>query len=199
MITLTLDTNCLISLDEGRPGAEHVAGLLELHRSGKAQIGVPAVAASERQQSGSHLEHFDAFRARLARLGLADAQLLPAIGYYGIGFFGVGYYGGDDSMVSLEREIHGVLHPSIEFGLGDFCDRTNIAMETEHLPHKWLNAKCDVQALWSHIWQKRHCFVSSDRNYHKATKIPRLLDLGASAICTPSSAVEYVVARAGPV
>ena len=42
---------------------------------------------------------------------------------------------------------------------------------------KWRNAICDVQALWSHIHAGNDVFVSRDRNFHKASKLPKLLSL----------------------
>ena len=57
MTTFTLDTNCLIDLEEGRAGAESVTELVEAHRTGIADVAVATVTASERQKDGGFLEN----------------------------------------------------------------------------------------------------------------------------------------------
>lgn len=72
-------------------------------------------------------------------------------------------------------------------------------MDDGQLSHKWLNAKCDVLALWSHIYYGGDIFVTSDENFHKEKKLPHLLHLGAGAILRPYDAaarVEAVIASA---
>lgn len=50
MITLTLDTNCIIDVAEERPSAVHVRGFLEAARTGTINLALVASSASERQQ-----------------------------------------------------------------------------------------------------------------------------------------------------
>ena len=49
----------------------------------------------------------------------------------------------------------------------------------------WLNRKCDVLSMWCHIHYGNDVFVTSDGNFHKATKLPRLIALGAKRIARP--------------
>lgn len=49
----------------------------------------------------------------------------------------------------------------------------------------WLNRICDVQTMWCHLQYENDVFVTSDRNFHKATKTPRLIAMGAGRISTP--------------
>ena len=39
--------------------------------------------------------------------------------------------------------------------------------------------------MWCHLHYKNDIFVTSDGNFHKATKLPRLLALGAGQIVRP--------------
>jgi len=55
----TLDTNCLIAIDEGRPAATAVRALADAHLAGTAHVAVVAMSASEKQQHGSYLRNFD--------------------------------------------------------------------------------------------------------------------------------------------
>jgi hypothetical protein len=61
------------------------------------------------------------------------------------------------------------------------------------LDHQWRNAKCDVLSIWSHIHYRRHVFVTSDGNFHKETKKPRLLALGAGRIEQPADAALLLI------
>jgi len=58
--------------------------------------------------------------------------------------------------------------------------------------YKWKNAKCDVQALWSHIQYCREIFVTSDKNFHLQSKKISLIKLFNGKIETPESAVKLL-------
>ncbi len=88
-------------------------------------------------------------------------------------------------MVELERKIHAVLHPSVPF---EYVSRTNPTTGSEEPDPKWRNAKCDTQALWSHVYHKRDVFVTRDANFLKKTKLPALSALGAGQILAPRDA-----------
>ena len=94
-------------------------------------------------------------------------------------------------MTAMERQIHAVLFPHVEYELGDYCRRRGLASERP-LPRGWRNAKCDVLALWSHIHHGREVFVTADGNFHARTKKPALVALGAGEICRPMDAVALV-------
>jgi len=50
---------------------------------------------------------------------------------------------------------------------------------------KRLNQICDVETMRSHIDSGNHIFLTSDRNFTKQTKSPKLIALGARRICHP--------------
>ena len=56
------------------------------------------------------------------------------------------------------------------------------------LNKKWRNAKCDVQAFWSHVHGQRDVFVTSDGNFHAASKRSQLIALAGGQNKTPQSA-----------
>jgi hypothetical protein len=136
LLTYTLDLNCLISLEKAESVAKHFYYLIEAHLDRRIQIAVPAIAASEQQTGGQYLENFGEFQERLARLQLSNARLIEPIAYFGIGFYGHGLWA-DDAMVQLERQIHAVLHPNIEFTLEEFCAARGIPVDTEQPAAKW--------------------------------------------------------------
>jgi len=187
MTSFTLDTNCLLAVDELRPEAEDVRGLVTAHAEGMASVGLVAISASERQKSGQGLESFDEFKSRVANLGFGHLELLKPMMYWDVTFWDYCLWV-DEAMQDVEQKIHQILFPNIEFLWSDYCaarglDRNNMAFDK-----KWRNAKCDVQAYWIHVHFKREVFVTSDRNFHAATKKAALLALFGGSIETPHSA-----------
>lgn len=110
------------------------------------------------------------------------------MGYFGVCFFDW-CVSTDAEMVEQEKRLHEILFPKIEFDYVGFCASLGVA-PSEGPPHgRWLNAKCDVQALWCHIHEGGGFFVTSDGNFHKATKKSRLEQLGVGRIHNPDEAV----------
>lgn len=179
MLHLTLDTNAIIALEEERPAATAIRELANAHAQGRIDVALVAISASERQRAGE-IENFDTFRERLARLKLDHLSLLRPLAYWDLTFWDWCLWS-DETMTELETKIHNVLFP----------DKAFVYPEgTSQLPHvqrpneywKWRNRKCDVLALWSHIYARRDVFLTSDSNFRKVTKLPALIALGAGRI-----------------
>jgi hypothetical protein len=190
MRSFTLDTNCLIAIDEARPEATAVRGLADAHAAGKADVAAVAISASEKQGGGGSIENFVEFRRRMEALGLAHLDALPPMAYHDVTFMDWSLWS-DDSMQELERKIHEALFPNVEFIWQDYCRANNLA-ETSTPSGRWRNCKCDVQAVWIHIYGKRDVFVTSDKNFHIAAKKAALIDLGAKQIEYPNDAVSFL-------
>jgi len=103
LLTFTLDTNCIIAVEEARSEASSILQLASAHRSGLASVGVVAISASERQKDGGNLKNFAEFKQKLSWLGLGDLVLLEPMMYWGVTYWDFGLLS-DDKMVSLERE-----------------------------------------------------------------------------------------------
>ena len=191
MTSFTLDTNCLIDLEEGRAGAESVTELVEAHRTGIADVAVATVTASERQKDGGFLENYGAFLDRLSYLGLSDLTQIQPIAHWGVSFYGHGYLA-DQGMVDLEAAIHAVLSPKVPISYSKYCQTRELDAEARPMDWKWRNRLCDTQVVWSHIHHRREVLVTNDENFLKATKIGRLVELGANTICRPACAVQIL-------
>lgn len=189
--SFTLDTNCVIAVDETRPEALAIQKLIHAHQASQASVGLVAISASERQQDGGHLENFDAFKERVARLGLGDLELLEPMCYWDITFWDFSLWC-DEPMESLERSIHEILFPSVPFLWTDYCKELGADPKSTPLNKKWRNAKCDVQAFWSHAYRKRDIFVTSDGNFHAESKKARLLEISGGHIEFPDSALAHI-------
>ena len=188
MISFTLDTNCVIAVDEGRPEAGAILQLAGAHSSGAADVVVVAMMASEKQKPGDTVRTFDQFEERLQRLGLGHLGLCFPLGYWGVTFWGKSLWAGPQQL-RVAQQIHEVLFQNIEFDFQQFCSARKISddgsSDWKKAHDRWRNATCDVQALWSHTNTKRNVFVTGDNNFLKVTKKHELLALGAGRIERP--------------
>lgn len=181
----TLDTNCLIDVEDERPSAPFVRELVSLHGQNGINVAVSAIGASERQRAGGYAQNFSEFQAKLKAIGFDALELLPSLAYMDLCYFDhcVMADGGD----TLEQEIHRVLFPNIEFMWIDYARARSLHVDT--LDKNWRNAKCDVLGLWCHIKHGGGVFVTSDGNFHAAMKQDKLRALGAGTIALPERAL----------
>jgi hypothetical protein len=191
---LTFDTNCIIDLEENRPAAPSVTALISLHNQQKIDVRVIAISASERKLNGTYASNFAEFQQKIAAVGLQDVEILRPLGYWDIAFYDW-CVRADDQIIEFERKIHKILFPQIDFDYRDFCNNKGINPNSGHIDHQWLNAKCDVLSMWCHIHYDGDIFVTSDRNFHKQTKKPVLIALGAKDILTPQGALVKINQR----
>jgi hypothetical protein len=155
-----------------------------------ADVAYVAISASEKQQGGGQLEFFDQFTARLTRLGLGHLRELAPMMYFDVGYWDHAYLV-DQAMMDLEAKIHDVLFPGLELEWPAFAAERGLDAGSTAFGSKWHNAKCDVQALWSHIHHSRAVFVTSDENY-LGSKRPALVALGAGEILRPADAAKLL-------
>ena len=188
---LTLDTNCVIALESGEVQGEAVRRIVEAHRAGRAQVSLSGISASERQRCGTYRKMYSRFSSRLARLGLSDLPVLKPQFGLGVTFLDEGYLGDETTLERLQA-IHRVLFPSLEPDYRAFCAARGLDPLDEPGDPKWLNALCDAEALASHIFYEGDVFVTDDRNFHKSSKKPQLLRLGAGRIERAAEAASMV-------
>jgi hypothetical protein len=181
----TLDTNCLIDVEEERPDASFIRGLVSLHGQNRINVSISSIGASERQRTGGYAENFSEFQAKLKLIGFEGLELLPPLAYLDICFFDHCVLA--DEKDTLEQDIHNVLFPNIQFKWVDYANARGFAVDS--INRNWRNAKCDVLTLWCHIKHGGGVFVTSDENFHSATKQVKLKALGAGTIAYPKEAL----------
>jgi len=196
MRAVTLDTNCLIDVEQGGKGAWAILALVASHRAGAIELRLPAISASERQPGGRSLSTFTEFQARVDAAGLGSLRLIEPLAYTDITFWDFCILG-DDATGALERRIHEVLFPGIEYLYADYCRARGLNPEVAPPEGKWRNAKCDVLVAWSHIYHRGDILVTNDGRFHKATKKPLLTALGVGTILRPDVAAQTLGAS-GP-
>jgi hypothetical protein len=149
MSRILLDTNCLIDLAEDDAAAAPLGVIVAASRRGLVRLAVAAITASENPRKGSPPKSWDEFSGLLARVGLADVEVLKSMGYWGVSFWDQGLWVGDD-MLELEARIHAVLSPTL-------------AIDDRSDERRWRNAKCDVQMVWTAMWNGVAVLISSDK------------------------------------
>jgi hypothetical protein len=90
---------------------------------------------------------------------------------------------------TLERNIHEILFPTIDFENRNYRTRVLNDPTSDTGDPQWRNKKSDVLVLWSHIHFHGDIFVTSDNNFRSVSKKGQLIALGAGAILTPQEAV----------
>ena len=83
---LTLDWNCVIEVEEGRPQAEHVSDLINSHRKCHFEVALLAASASENSKSKRFPGNAGLFVERVAALGWQDLPLVPMPGVWGLSY-----------------------------------------------------------------------------------------------------------------
>lgn len=174
---LTLDHNVVIDLVNGSSNVERLRQAIaeDSHQAFVVEIG-----ASEMRQRGVTPDRYDLFEQLLHEAGLALLPRLSPMMIWDVTFWDRGLWS-DEKMAAQSMQIEEILF--------DGSPPIDITGETENSPKvaTWRNRICDVQTMWCHLHYGNEVFLSSDRNFHKATKLPRLLALGAGEILRPQA------------
>lgn len=194
MQNITLDSNCIIDLEQNNSTASHLEKLIQMHLCRVINLRVVAISGSERKRDHTYPSNLKEFKQRISQIGLGDVEILPTPCYQGLSFEGYSIHSGEKSR-ELEREIQQVMFPTIEFDFMDFCKNRRLNLDNKKARQKWINAKCDVLTLWSHIQFKGDILVTKDKDFHKKTVKPRLITLGAGKILKPDEAVKLLLTK----
>lgn len=173
---VTLDHNCIIDLLSSTPTSSLIRPKMT---TGAHDFFVVEFGASEMRQRGVRPDHYDQFERLLVEAGIANLPRLCPMGIWGVTFWGHCLWA-SEQMDDLAKRIEDILFdvdqaPSGAPGDLDSPDG-----------RKWLNRKCDVLTMWCHIYYGNQVFLTSDKNYMKRSKVPKLVALGAGRICGPS-------------
>ena len=188
MIKVTLDHNAIVDLEQNNKYATYYRKLVELHINGKIHLRISAIHASEKKPNGTYVTNFAEFKRRIDAIGLSSVEILAPLCYAGISFAGYCLVGGGN-LSKLEEEIQTILFPNIEMEYTQYEKKQGLGQKNTKTMEKWMNAKCDVLSLWSHIYYKGDIFVTKDNHFHKKTKKPLLIQLGAVDILEPNKVI----------
>lgn len=194
-LVVTIDTNCLIALEEKRPEAEAIHQLITAHRKNQITLQIVAIAASENRPNGTDNPRFSEFQNRLKRSDMDDVSVLKPIAHWNVTYWDWVLWSGPE-MQKLEQDIHNILFPTSPFDHAAFVSREREGVggvaRDGRIEAKWRNHLCDVLTMWGHIWYGGNVFVTSDGNFHKDKKKSELVTLGAGQIIKPLEAAALI-------
>lgn len=174
IMKLTLDHNVVIDFANGSLRVDRVRAALA---DTSHQCFVVEIGASEMRQRGIRPDRYDLFEQLLQQGGIDSLPRLAPMKIWDVTFWDHELWC-DNEMAERAKQIEDVL-----FGASLGIDRpTDLDIPSSAA---WLNRTCDVQAMWCHLHYHNDIFVTSDENFHKTTKLPRLLALGAKRIARP--------------
>jgi hypothetical protein len=172
---ITLDHNCIIDL----------ASRTEVGRAVEAVVSNPEhecfvvnIGASEMREFGIRPDCYSKFEELLEQAGIIFLPRLNPMLIYDVTFWDRCVWGSNRT-IQLAEQIESVL-----FGKAAIVDIRSAGIDSPE-GKKWLNRLCDIHSMWCHIQNENDIFLTSDVNFKKLTKLPKLQSLGARRICTP--------------
>ena len=177
MNKFTLDTNCIIDLEENRPDAIYIRQIVQAWKDGRIELAVVAVSASENQKSGIVNRHFGEFEKKLENVGLSGIVHLLPLMIWDVFYWDYALWS-DDEMEWLATTIQEILFPNIQPDSPEDIDKNSI----------WRNQLCDVLVAWSHAFHKWDYLVTRDRNFHDHKD--ELKKVGVNEILYPKDAAQ---------
>jgi hypothetical protein len=173
---VTLDHNCIIHLVNRTEIGEKMGAIVHDERN---QCFVVNIGASEMLERGVRPNRYDKFEELLETASIAHLPRLDPLLIWDLTFWDKCVWDSDETR-KLATEIEAAL-----FGNSQRVDIAALGLESP-LARKWVNQMCDVQTMWCHIQNGNDVFLTTDGNFSKESKMPRLLALGAGRIAHPS-------------
>ena len=172
---ITLDHNCIINLANQTDIGTKITAILSNKEN---ECFVVNIGASEMREKGVRPDHYEKFEellnsARITHLPRLDPMMILDVTFWDKCILA------DDAMIKLATNIEGIL-----FGEAQKIDIAIVGLDSS-AGRKWLNRLCDVQSMWCHIYNKNDVFLTTDGNFIKESKMPKLIALGAGRICHP--------------
>ncbi len=174
-LRITLDTNCLIDLEERRTGYDIIANAIAGAVDRGLSIGVLGISASEKRQKNTAPLGPDELQERLDRHGLGSAEILKPLGFWDVTFWNFCVHGSNET-INLHEKIADIL-----FGNSPY--RHNEPNQSDHYRRKHRNQLCDCQSIWAHVIYDCDVFVTNDKNF--LSKAKTLETVGVKKIIRP--------------
>lgn len=166
--TFTLDTNCLIAVDEERMDAVPIRQLLAAHRAGTADCALVASGAAEMQKDRAFLTDMADFDMRRTSLGFGDLSVLHPIARWGMSFWGHGFWSSEEG-AAREQSIFEAMFPNSYYSWEEFARSRSLDPEDRSPENtsRWRNKILDAQAFWAHENANREFFVTTDNEFRR--------------------------------
>ena len=173
VLRYTLDTNCLIDIEDDRPAAIHIKRILRAAKDGSVDVAMVASSASERQKDNTFLTNFQHFEQRRKSLGFGHLPLLYPLLRWDIGFWENALWS-SDTAAARENLIYQILFPNSPIEWPDYAAQKAVQSDdvNSRAYRRWRNQILDAQAYWAHDFNDRDVFVTSDRRFRKLEESP---------------------------
>jgi hypothetical protein len=173
---ITLDHNCIIHLEKRTEIGKRVEAIVSDEAN---QCFIVNIGASEMRERGVRPDQYARFDELLDTAGIAHLPRLNPMMIWDVTFWDRCVWA-DDEMIKLSAAIQDAL----------FAESPNVDIGVEGLDSpagkKWLNQLCDVHGMWCHIQNGNETFLTTDGNFTKETKLPKLIALGVGQIRHPN-------------
>jgi hypothetical protein len=175
LMRITLDHNCIIHLEQRTEIGAQVETIVTTPSN---QCYVVNIGASEMREKGVRPEHYERFEELLTAARIEHLPRLNPMLIFDVTFWDRCIWASDE-MTVLAQNIESTL-----FGNAQPIDVAGEGLDSP-AGRKWLNRICDIHTMWCHIQNGNEIFITTDGNFKKATKLPKLHALGAGRICHP--------------
>ncbi len=192
---ITLDWNCIISVENDEVAKDDILVLVEAHRSAKIDVALLATSASENTKSKRFPGNASLFRDRVKKLGFDHLPIVPMPAVSDLSYYDFCYWVEDsDEFNSTFDKIWSVIASRTSRDFESYLTPTQAladgAIQSEECS-KWRNSWCDVMSAYSHIHAKRDVFVTQNTKDFQAHSV-RLAELGMTSIKSPNETVAYL-------
>jgi hypothetical protein len=175
LMKITLDHNCIIDLEL----QTKIGGLVgSIVANPSNACFVVNIGASEMRERGVRPDNYKRFEELLVRARIDHLPRINPMFFFDVTFWDRCVWS-NDKEVKLAKDIESVL-----FGNAYIIDIEKEGIDSQ-AGRKWLNRTCDIHSLWCHIQNGNDIFLTTDGNFTKTTKLPKLIALGAKRICHP--------------
>jgi hypothetical protein len=172
---ITLDHNCIIHLENRTEIGNKIKAIVSDRGN---ECFVVNIGASEMREKGVRPDQYEKFEDLLNSAQIAHLSRLNPMMIWDVTFWDRCVWAGNE-MIKLAAEIEDAL-----FGEAPKIYIAAVSLDSS-AGRKWLNRVCDVHGMWCHIKNRNEVFLTTDSNFTKETKLPRLVALGAGRICHP--------------
>ncbi len=164
---ITLDHNCIINLANRTDIGARIKAILSNKEN---ECFVVNIGASEMREKGVRPDHYEKFEELLDLAGITHLPRLNPMMIWDVTFWDRCVWA-DDAMIKLAADIEDVL-----FGETQKIDISVVGLDSP-AGRKWLNRLCDVHSMWCHIYNKNDVFLTTDGDFIRETKMPKLIAL----------------------
>ena len=191
-LRLTLDTNCIIALENGEAAATEIRQLVQHAQAGKVELAILGISASENQKAFYLGQDFTGFQNRVSALGLGKLEILKPIAIWDVTFWDWCICPADED-VKLLNDLQLVIFPKSEPNWAKRASANGIDVNdnSNKESKKWKNELCDAQIAWATIYNKYDALVTLNTSDFQRNQLA-LKSLGMPAVWTPEEALQNI-------